>query len=339
MTRRLIASLCLAVAGIAAAVVFAQSRPVVTATPLALAPVLSPTFAEDSPLGFAAYQEAIRAGRPATVQPTYQDVYFAEQAVIAGDRDDNLHVVTGPDRVIADAAYYGYAGRGLNGRGLLLINAPRASLWNLTFNPGNDDSCCIVGDCRGTVISHCIFPVTYPAPNTQSKALICYTHPSASNRQGPIYGAADGYAATFNHCDFRGGNVRMVGGVWQFNHCKFSIGALYAIEAMDAKINLVNCDFYTLPKPANWGYWHQRGVDGLPDPCGIRVTALVDGKQAASPINSRLYIANCRLDGKSIDGPSLCRRFPNAADVRAGFTSYAGKGSVPATVFLKTPNG
>ena len=227
--------------------------------------------------------------------------------------------------VISGVEYRGYNGLGVDGR-CVMVFAPGVTIFDSVFSPGNDDALAFVGDTRAALVANCIFPANTTRQNDSGKALIGYTN-------GVIYGAADGYAATFYRCDFQGSSIRLSGGVWRFIGCKFAISALGAIGAQDARIDLIDCDFNTIPKPANWTYWYQNG-----DPCGVRVCAFVDGKQAASPLLSRFFIANCRLDGKPADGSMLCRRFPTAVDQRAGRTAYGLAGSVPSTCFLKTPN-
>lgn len=239
--------------------------------------------------------------------------------------------VTQDNTTIQSVEFRGYTGSGVDGRDLMIF-AKRATLFDVLFVPGNDDALGFVGDTRGSIVANCIFPVVYgPMQNNVSKALIGYTNAAASNVVGPTLGSAEGYAATFYNCDFQGGSVRLVGGVWQFVGCKFVIGALGGIQAMDAKINLINCSFVTVPKPPEFGYWYQNN-----DPCGIRVAGLLNGTQT-STTKTKLYIVNCTLNGNPVDGPALSRRWPTSTDAAAGRTAYGLPGSVSSTVFRSTP--
>lgn len=242
----------------------------------------------------------------------------------------------------------GYTGPGVDGRGVVVF-APKTTLIDFLGISGNDDTINLVGDTRGFIglKGHC-------AGGAGSKSLVAYTNATASNQSGPIYGAADGYAGRFIDYYFEGG-VRLNGGVYGFERCRFDIAALGAVQAMGlTKANFTDCEWIAVTErhPA-WPYWYQGG-----DACGVRVTALVDGKQAASPIQARLYFANCRLRtfatwadyaawkaGREVkhtvvaaDGPMLCRRWPTASDLKAGRTAYGLKGGVPASVFRSTPN-
>ncbi len=304
-----------------------------------------------NPRGDAAYSAALKAGKRATLSPRLSDVRAAEQITLVGTTNGNLQSVKGPNRVIADAVYYAYPGPGMDGRGLVLIDAPRASLWNLTFHAGNDDSLCLAGDCRGTVAmsGQCIGPCW-------SKSLIAYTS-KESNRPGPIYGAAEGYAGTFIRYRFDAA-VRIKDGVYNFQNCSFVIGALGSVFAPNLRANFIDCDWYAVAeKPPEAGYWYHRNTDGTLDPCAVRVEGLVDGKQTSGPLNSRLYFANCRLhtfatwadlrrfqkgDGVphpmiQADGPTLCRAFSDEESRKVGRTAYKPKGSVPAEVFAIEP--
>lgn len=307
--------------------------------------------AAENPRGYSAYAAALKAGKRTTLNPTIFDVRTADQTTLVATKNGNLLSIKGKNRVIADAVFYSYPGPGMDGRGLVLIDAPRASLWNLVFHAGNDDSLCIAGDCRGTVAvnGQCLGPLG-------SKSLIAYTN-KESNRPGPIYGAAEGYAATFIRYRFDAA-VRIKDGVYNFQNCTFVIGALGSVFAPNLRANFIGCDWYAVTeKPPEAGYWYHRNPDGSLDPCAVRVEGLIDGKQAPGPLNSRLYFANCRLhtfatwsdlrhfqagDGvphpiTQADGPTLCRAFPDDESRKAGRTAYKPKGSVPPEVFASEP--
>lgn len=256
--------------------------------------------------------------------------------------------VTDPGATLQSQEIRGYAGPGVDGR-CLTIFSPRVTLFDFLGVAGNDDTLGLVGDTRGFIglKGQC-------SGGAGSKSLIAYTNAAASNKPGPTYGAADGYAGRFIDYYFEGA-VRLHGGVYGFERCRMDIAALGAVQAMgNTRANFIDSDFVAVTErhPA-WPYWFQNG-----DPCGVRVTAMVDGKQAASPIEARLYFANCRLRtfatwaeyeawkaGREVkhsvvaaDGPMLCRRWPTASDLKAGRTAYGLKGAVPASVFRSTPN-
>lgn len=227
--------------------------------------------------------------------------------------------VTEPGKVFDNTEYVGVQ-TGDQGRGLVLLNAPHTTVHGDCFTPGTDDALCLHGDCRGTLVSNCLFPLRYFGTNNPSKALIGYTA-QASNEIGPTYGAADGYAGSFYRPVFKGGAIRLSSGVWQFIEPEITINALYGIDLTAGRINLINPRFLTMPQPPEASYWYQNG-----DPCGIRVAG-----------NSKLYIVGATLDGQPISGRDLCRRYPTDADRKAGRTQYGLPGSVPATAFTKGP--
>ena len=255
--------------------------------------------------------------------------------------------VTDPGATLQSQEIRGVA-TGDQGRGISVF-APRTTLFDMVFAGGSDDALGLVGDTRGFVglKGHC-------AGGAGSKSLIAYTNAAASNKLGPTYGAADGYAGRFIDYYFEGA-VRLHGGVYGFERCRMDIAALGAVQAMgNTRANFVDCEWVAvLERHPDWPYWYQNG-----DPCGVRVCGMVDGKQASSPLEARLYFANCRLRTfatwaeyeawkvtgvgeyslQAADGPMLCRRWPTASDIKAGRTAYGLKSGVPASVFRATPN-
>lgn len=256
--------------------------------------------------------------------------------------------VTDPGATLQSQEIRGYTGPGQDGR-CLTIFSPRVTLFDFLGVAGNDDTLGLVGDTRGFIglKGQC-------SGGAGSKSLIAYTNAAASNKPGPTYGAADGYAGRFIDYYFEGA-VRLHGGVYGFERCRMDIAALGAVQAMgNTRANFIDSEWIAVTErhPA-WPYWYQGG-----DPCGVRVQAMVDGKQAASPIEARLYFANCRLRtfatwaeyeawkaGREVKhtvvdatGPMLCRRWPTATDIKAGRSAYGVAGSCPSSVFRSTPN-
>lgn len=253
-----------------------------------------------------------------------------------------------------------FDGSGQNGRGLMIF-APRVTLYDQRFVAGNDDALGLIGDTRGFLGLRMSF-----SGGVQSKSLIAYTHPTASNQPGPTYGVTDGYAGRFINCHFPG-SARVNGGVYVFERCRFDVGPIGAVQVLGAsRVNFIDCEFIAITNPyPDRPYFYPRLPADVAeregrefDPCGVRVTGLSDGKQAATPIQARLYFAACRLRtfqawedyqswqaGRTIrhemisaDGARLCRRFPTASDVKAGRNAYGLPGSVPMAVYLKAPN-
>lgn len=250
------------------------------------------------------------------------------RTVITATETGTITKVETPRQVIADVQYRGYrspAGGNGQGRCVALLGAPFTQIRNVEFISGDDDALSITGDSHGTIVCGVDFTV---ADWRESKALCAYTNPNHSNQPGPVYTAADGYAAQFIGCKLQGSGsaARMVGGVWQFIDCDIYVSALAGLDVMDVRLNLIECRFHTIPKPDAWGWWY-RDIG----PCPIRVTALRDGKQSATNLKSSIFTRGCTLDGKPVATADLLRRY-NAT------LGYDGPGSVPAACVRKTPN-
>ena len=198
---------------------------------------------------------------------------------------------------------------GVNGRGIVVF-AQSVTLCNLLFTAGSDDALGLVGDCRGSLVTGCTFPLAWFGTNLPSKALICYTG-SSSGAPGPMIGGADGFAGTFIRNDFQGSAIRIRDGVWRIEGGSITIGQLYGIDMIDpTRANIVGVNFRRIPKPADATYW-----TGVP----IRLYRHVDGKYLQTWLASRLYIANCTIDGVPATPQQLCP-------------------GVPSYVFRATPN-
>ena len=244
---------------------------------------------------------------------------------------------------------------GDQGRGISVF-APRTTLFDMVFAGGSDDALGFVGDTRGSMVIGSTF-----SSECMSKAIVGYTNANASNVPGPIYGHAEGYAAsiignTFTH----GAAIRLADGVWEIRRNIIVIHAHCGIDLLDARCNVIDNDFIAIDeKPAHLPYWMQRNKDGTIHPCAMRIVANVDGKQAARPHKSRLFCANNRihyfqrwseyeawLAGREVkhaivyaDGPALVRSWASDASRKAGWTAYQPDGQgVPKSVFLKGPN-
>lgn len=238
---------------------------------------------------------------------------MAPRRVIEATKTGNMLTVTQPGQTIADAEFIAFtdptapAGTG-QGRGVV-VAAPRTTVFNTRFVHGDDDALGLVGDCRGTLVSHCSFPVNDWRAG-HAKALIAYTQPQ-SQGPGPIYGTADGYAGTFIRNDFGGGAIRLTDGVWRFEGGDITISHLYGIDMLDPCFaNIVGVNFRNIPQPKDASYW-----GGVP----IRLYRKVNGKYFKTSLKSRLYIANCTIDGRPATPQEICP-------------------GVPAYVFRKTPH-
>lgn len=199
---------------------------------------------------------------------------------------------------------------GDQGRGVTVL-APGVTVADMVFQPGSDDSLGLVGDCRGALVTGCTFPLAYFGTNNPSKALILYTNAANSATPGPMYGADAGYAGTFIRNNFEGGSIRIRDGVWRFEGGSIGIGQLYGIDMIDpCRANIVGVDFRTIPKPADATY-----MAGVP----IRVLRHSGGKYYTTSLRSRLYIANCTIDGRPATASEICP-------------------GVPSYVFRSTPN-
>lgn len=190
---------------------------------------------------------------------------------------------------------------GDQGRGVVVFS-PRATLHDVRFEPGSDDALGLVGDCRGALVSHCTFPLRWFGVNNPSKALICYTGPR-SDEPGPMIGAEDGYAGTFIRNTFEGSAIRIRDGVWRFEGGSIAIGQLYGIDMVDpTRANIIGVDFRRLPQPPEAGYW--TGVQ-------IRLLRHAGGKYLQTSLKSRLFIANCTIDGRPATPQEICPGVPD----------------------------
>lgn len=215
-----------------------------------------------------------------------------------------------------DSTEYVGVQTGDQGRGLVLLNAGETTVFGCNFNPGSDDALGLVGDCKGTLVTGCTFPLRYFGANNPSKALVAYTG-LQSNVEGPLYGAEHGYAGTFVRNRFDGSAIRIRDGVWRFEGCDIAIGQLYGIDMIDpCKANIVGCNFRTIAKPADATYW-----GGAPAVRVLRHVKNSDGttKYLTTSLKSRLYIANCTIDGVPATPQQICP-------------------GVPSYVFRTTPN-
>lgn len=223
--------------------------------------------------------------------------------------------VTEPGKVFDSTEYVGVQ-TGDQGRGLVLLNAPHTTVHGDCFTPGTDDALCLHGDCHGTLVSNCLFPLRYFGTNNPSKALIGYCG-QKSSEPGPMYGAADGYAGTFIRNRFEGSAIRIRDGVWRFEGCDVAIGALYGIDMIDpCRANIVGVNFREIPKPADATYW-----GGAPPVRLLRHVKNAAGETTylRTSLKTRLYIANCKIDGQDATPQEICP-------------------GVPSYVFLKGPN-
>lgn len=177
---------------------------------------------------------------------------------------------------------------GNQGRGVSVF-VPGVTIADFVFQPGTDDALGLVGDCRGALVANCTFPLAFFGTNNPSKAAVCYTS-NDSSTVGPMIGADKGYAGTFTRNDFQGSAIRIRDGVWRFEGGDITIGQLYGIDCTDpCRANIVGVNFRTIPQPADAGYW-----TGVP----IRLARRVNGKLLQTSLRSRLYIANCKINGQ-----------------------------------------
>lgn len=275
--------------------------------------------------------------------------------------------ITKPGQIFSGIEYRGYTGPGVDGR-CVNVFVPKTIFFDDVFVPGNDDPLGFVGNTSGSLVVNCEFKQDWAK---SQKALIGYTNPGASNIPGPIYGHDAGYAATMISNAFHGSAIRMRDGVFEFRSNIIVINALYGMDFMDVKANIIDNDFIAIEeKPAGAPYWMQRNADGTIHPCPIRICGTTTtGQQTASNLKSRLYCYNNRIrtfktladaeawiadrmaimNGSAIaprniphtvvnaDGPMIVRAFPTDASRKLGWTAYQPMGQgVPKEVFLKT---
>lgn len=273
---------------------------------------------------------------------TLDAVKPAAKKVFTATKTGNMLNVTTPGQTISNAVFVGYTdpraaiGTG-QGRGVMVF-APHTTIENCKFIPGDDDPLGFLGDCHGSLVINCDFEVGDRRLG-QDKGIIVYTDASSSAKIGPTFGYDDGYAVEYRNCRFKS-SPRLSAGVTVFRDCEFVVNALHGINLMDGKINLINCRFVEIDKPADASYWYQ--ADGS---CPIRIGG-ADARDRSKNLKSKIYAAGCTIEKRLSDGTvvnrravtaqQLCRRHA-APDAKPGFRAYQGPGSVPAKCFRKTP--
>lgn len=210
-----------------------------------------------------------------------------------------------------------------NGRGITIMGAKNVRVLNVECKPSGDDAFGGWGEFRGLVV---IGYQQHQGDWSQwNHGVVLGNEPGQPQ---PNWGIADGYAATFYDCWFEASMVpiRSEGGVYQAFNCDIVVSPLGGIDARDARWNLVNCRFRTMPSDAKPPYGYN-----ATGPCPIRVQSRTPtDSQAAKVGKTRIYSAGCTLDGRPVTTAELCRLFNYK-------TGYLGPGSASGAI-RKTPN-
>jgi len=235
-----------------------------------------------------------------------------------------MHTMENAGDVISDMEFTGFTDSppGQDGRIIHVNSAPNGLVHNVGFNIGDDDAVSVVGDNDGFVVANCEFVVGADWTVNTKAMLLTLDGGVATDRR---IGADRGYAGTFYNCDFEG-VIRSTGGVWNFINCEFTCHALYAIDAYNASINFINCNFRTIAQPGGTPYWYQNGVA-----CPVRVS---DHVGFSTGLTTRVYFQDCTLNGVAKYGRELCRFYD--ATLPPG-THYSEPLTVPLRCIKTSP--
>ena len=234
--------------------------------------------------------------------------------------DGTMLATTAPGQTIADVELIPFDGP--NGRGVALMH-PWSTIQNVRILSIGDDGISIRNDAHGSLVNGVtIEPAAFAKP---SKGFVCGADFGTPQ---PAYPLSVGGAGTIRNTSVKATiPFRMSGGVWTLQNCDIWIGPWCGIDAIDAKLNLIDVRFHTWP-----GLLPGRGMPYGPlGPCPIRVQSLKNGVQSGKNLKSAIFTQGCSIDGKPVATADLLRRFNPVG-------GYDGLGTVPASVVRKTMN-
>lgn len=232
--------------------------------------------------------------------------------------DGTMLATKAPGQTIADVELIPFDGP--NGRGVVLGH-PWSTLTNARILSIGDDGCSLWGDAHGSLVNGVtIEPAAFAKP---SKGFVCGANAGTPQ---PSYSLSVGGAGTIRNTSVKATiPFRMSGGVWTIVNSDIWIGPFCGIDAMDARLNLIDVRFHTWQGPlpgVTYGY--------LPHgACPIRVSSIRDGVRSGKYLKSAIFTRGCSLDGKPVATADLLRRFNPVG-------GYDGPGTVPASVVRKT---